>query len=70
MFISIRKNILKKTNTLNLEMLNKNFNDFNRPATGLEILFEMIEHSVHHRGQLVLLFRLYGKEPPLIKYII
>jgi len=44
--------------------------DFNRPATKEEILQEMIEHSIHHRGQLSVYFRLLKMNPPVIEYII
>jgi uncharacterized damage-inducible protein DinB len=43
---------------------------FNRPATVGEILLEMIEHSIHHRGQLTVYFRLLGVKPETIVYII
>lgn len=44
--------------------------DFNRLATKEEILQEMIEHSIHHRGQLSVYFRLLKVDPPVIEYII
>ncbi len=43
---------------------------FNRPATVGEILLEMLEHSIHHRGQLTVYFRLLGIKPEMIAYII
>ncbi|MHA1951206.1 MAG: DinB family protein [Candidatus Thorarchaeota archaeon] len=43
---------------------------FNRPATRGEILHEMLEHSIHHRGQLTVYFRLLGVKPEEITYII
>jgi len=43
---------------------------FDRPATVAEILLEMLEHSVHHRGQLTVYLRLLGVEPEKIEYII
>ncbi|MHA1514733.1 MAG: DinB family protein [Candidatus Heimdallarchaeaceae archaeon] len=30
----------------------------------------MIEHSIHHRGQISVYFRLLNIDPPIIKYII
>ncbi len=45
-------------------------NDFNRPATFGEILLEMLEHSIHHRGQLTVYLRLLDIEPAKIEYII
>ena len=43
---------------------------FNRPATAAEILLEAIEHSIHHRGQLTVYYRLLGIDVPEIPYII
>jgi uncharacterized damage-inducible protein DinB len=43
---------------------------FNRPATVAEIILEMIEHSVHHRGQITVYYRLLGVKPNPISYII
>ena len=40
-----------------------------RPATRAEILMEMLEHSIHHRGQLIVYFRLLDIEPVKISYI-
>ena len=48
----------------------KQFNDFNRPAIGSEILLEMLKHSIQHRGQLIIYLRLLGIEPAKIPYII
>lgn len=45
-------------------------NGFNRPATFGEILLEMLEHSIHHRGQLTVYLRLLDIEPAKIEYII
>ncbi|MFQ5978343.1 MAG: DinB family protein [Candidatus Heimdallarchaeota archaeon] len=43
---------------------------FNRPATKSEILLEMLEHSVQHRGQVVVYYRLLGLKPAVIPYIL
>jgi uncharacterized damage-inducible protein DinB len=43
---------------------------FNRPATVSEIILEMIEHSIHHRGQITVYYRLLGIKPNSIPYII
>ncbi|MFX0107262.1 MAG: DinB family protein [Candidatus Hodarchaeota archaeon] len=43
---------------------------FNRRASTAEILLEMIEHSIHHRGQITVYYRLLGKQVPSIAYII
>ena len=51
-------------------MLNEEVLDFSRPATKAEILQEVLEHSLHHRGQLSVYFRLFEMNPPVIEYII
>jgi len=43
---------------------------FSRPATIAEILMEMIEHSIHHRGQVTVYYRLLDVEPIPIPYIV
>ena len=43
---------------------------FNRTASKYEILQELIEHSIQHRGQLLVYLRLINLEPAKIKYII
>ncbi|MFW9889379.1 MAG: DinB family protein [Candidatus Thorarchaeota archaeon] len=43
---------------------------FNRPAKGADILLELIEHSIHHRGQVTVYFRLLGIKGFQIPYII
>jgi uncharacterized damage-inducible protein DinB len=50
--------------------LEKSTNSFNRPATAAEILLEVIEHSIHHRGQITVYYRLLGIDVPEIPYII
>ena len=50
--------------------LEKTESSFNRPATAAEILLEMIEHSIHHRGQITVYFRLLEIDVPKIPYII
>ena len=55
---------------LSLEKLNETVTQFNRPATKAELLLEMLEHSIHHRGQLSVYFRLLNIDPPTIPYII
>ncbi|MFQ5831622.1 MAG: DinB family protein [Candidatus Thorarchaeota archaeon] len=41
---------------------------FNHSASVAEIILEMIEHSVHHRGQITVYYRLLGLEPRTIPY--
>ena len=56
--------IIKKQN------LDEILNHGNRPATRVELLNEMLEHSIQHRGQLLVYYRLLGLEPTKIPYII
>ena len=50
--------------------LSRVIDTFNRPATVSEIILEMIEHSVHHRGQITVYYRLLGIKPNHVPYII
>lgn len=50
--------------------LKTKIDSFNRPATFAEIIHEMIEHSIHHRGQITVYYRLLGVKPNSIPYII
>jgi uncharacterized damage-inducible protein DinB len=50
--------------------LNDVLENFNRSATKAEVLLEMLEHSIQHRGQVIVYFRLLGLEPAKIPYII
>lgn len=61
------KNYLKQ---LTPNILTQETDRFNRPATKAEILLELIEHSIHHRGQITTYYRLLGIEPVSIPYII
>ncbi len=57
-------------NQLSTSDLSIIIDSFNRPATVGEILLEMLEHSIHHRGQLTVYFRILGIKPETIAYII
>ncbi|MFW9788575.1 MAG: DinB family protein [Candidatus Thorarchaeota archaeon] len=50
--------------------LSRVIDSFNRPATVGELLLEMIEHSIHHRGQITVYYRMLGLKPNTIEYII
>jgi uncharacterized damage-inducible protein DinB len=52
------------------DSLMREITHFNQPATVAEIFHEMIEHSIHHRGQLIAYYRLLGIKPNEIEYII
>ncbi len=43
---------------------------FDSPATVADLLLEMIEHSIHHRGQITVYYRLMGVAPQTIPYIV
>jgi len=66
--ISIKVEDYLKQLTPNI--LTQEMDRFNRPATKAEILLELIEHSIHHRGQITTFYRLLGIEPASISYII
>ncbi|MHA1215321.1 MAG: DinB family protein [Candidatus Hodarchaeales archaeon] len=50
--------------------LDEVLNRFNRRATKAEILLEMLEHSIQHRGQLLVYYRYIGVDPEKIPYIV
>ncbi len=50
--------------------IGRSINSFNRPATVADLILEMLEHSIHHRGQITVYYRLLGVSPIPIKYII
>jgi uncharacterized damage-inducible protein DinB len=58
------------TSLISTSDLGRKIESFNRPATVADLLLEMIEHSIHHRGQITTYYRLLGIDPIPIKYII
>ncbi len=72
--IELAEGVFRGTNgMLNLMLmrdLKKKIDSFNRPATRAEIILEMLEHSIHHRGQITVYYRLLGVKPNSIPYII
>ena len=50
--------------------LGRKIESFSRPTTVAELILEMIEHSIHHRGQITVYYRLLGIRPTPIPYII
>ena len=42
----------------------------NRPATKAELLMELIEHTSHHQGQIMVYYRISGIKPAQINYIV
>ena len=72
--ITLYNEVVKITNEYLEKITNETILDevegFNRIATKGEILLELLEHSIHHRGQLAVYYRLSKKKPAEIKYII
>ncbi|MFX1415299.1 MAG: DinB family protein [Promethearchaeota archaeon] len=62
--------VVDYSNQISAEDLHRVNDSFNRPATMAEILLEMIEHSIHHRGQVTVYYRLLNIEPVRIPYIV
>ncbi len=70
LYQNIAKGFTVYLDNLSMDKLNEVVTKFSRPATNAELLLEMIEHSIHHRGQLSVYFRLLDIDPPSIKYVI
>ncbi|MFW9925651.1 MAG: DinB family protein [Candidatus Thorarchaeota archaeon] len=72
--IQLARQVFKKVSEymyfIRLMNLDETIDSFNRPATFAEIIFEMLEHSIHHRGQITVYYRLLGVKPNQIHYII
>ena len=72
--IELAEGVFRRTNgymnIMQLRDLKKKIDSFNRPATRAEIILEMLEHSIHHRGQITVYYRLLGITPNRIEYII
>jgi uncharacterized damage-inducible protein DinB len=58
------------TSLLSTNDLGRMIKSFSRPATVGEIILEMLEHSIHHRGQITVYYRLLGIKPRPISYIV
>ena len=50
--------------------LEESYEKGNRPAKRVDVLLEMLEHSIQHRGQMLVYYRLLNIEPAEIPYII
>ena len=57
-------------NDIERDSLKESHDKGNRPAKRIDVLLEMLEHSVQHRGQILVYYRLLGIEPAEIPYII
>ena len=70
LYDEVKKGVINYFNDYTSDLLVETIEIFNRPATKKEILNEMLEHSIHHRGQVSVYFRLLELDPPKIDYII
>jgi len=72
--IHLAERIFKKVSEymsfVRLMNLKESIVTFKRQATLAEIILEMLEHSIHHRGQITVYYRLLGITPNTISYII
>lgn len=70
LYTTVVKKTLNYLKQISPTDLNDTLENFNRSATKLEVLMEMLEHSIQHRGQLLVYFRLENLEPAKILYIV
>lgn len=70
LYETVATKVTEYIDRLTSDMLKAEVIKFNRPATKAELIQEMLEHSVHHRGQLSVYYRFLEIEPPSIAYII
>ncbi len=72
--LALYKEVVTRTKSYLEEILPESLNDVytegNRNATRTEVLLELLEHSIQHRGQLLVYYRLLGIIPKEIPYII
>lgn len=67
---SVFESVKVYTSLVSLSDIGRSIDSFNRPATVAELILEMIEHSIHHRGQITTYYKLLGIIPTPIPYII
>lgn len=70
LYTAVVKKTLNHLKHLSPVELNDILDNFNRSASKLEVLLEMLEHNIQHRGQLLVYYRLLDIEPVKIPYII
>lgn len=72
--IELARNVFKHvevyTSLVSATDMERKVKSFDTEATIAELILEMIEHSVHHRGQLTMYLRFWGVAPIPIKYIV
>ncbi|MCE7744823.1 MAG: hypothetical protein GPJ52_06775 [Candidatus Heimdallarchaeota archaeon] len=70
LYIEVVKITNKYLEKITDESMQEEVSGFNRNATKGEILLELLEHGLHHRGQLSVYYRLSKKQPAKIDYIL
>jgi len=70
LYIEVVKITNKYLEKITDESMQEEVSGFNRTATKGEILLELLEHGLHHRGQLSVYYRLSKKQPAKIDYIL
>lgn len=65
-FNSSHSTLVEEVSQLSLDQLNETIEAFGRKMTRIVLLRVMIEHEIHHRGQLYTYLRLAGVEPPAL----
>ncbi len=67
---NVKTKVTSHLNIISPDSLDEVYTEGNRTATRGEVLLELLEHSVQHRGQLLVYYRLLGINPKEIPYII
>ncbi|MHA2299092.1 MAG: DinB family protein [Candidatus Hodarchaeales archaeon] len=70
LYDEVLKRVADYLESLPATTLDDDVEKFNRTATKAEILLEMLEHGIQHRGQILVYYRLLGIEPAKIQYIV
>lgn len=65
-FNSSHSGLAEEVSALSLDQLNETVEAFGRQMPRIVLLRAMIEHEIHHRGQLYTYLRLAGVEPPAL----
>ncbi|MEW6212987.1 MAG: DinB family protein [Acidobacteriota bacterium] len=65
-FDSQHSELVEEVSKLTLDQLNEKIHVFGREMRRIVLLRGMIEHEIHHRGQLFTYLRLAGIEPPAL----
>lgn len=65
-FKSSHSELVEEVSKLSLDQLNETVEAFGRQMPRIVLLRAMIEHEIHHRGQLYTYLHLAGVEPPAL----